>query len=93
MGTKLILPQRNNDIILSKTALTKLVNLSENQFLLASIVLPLHTCFLTTELDGHIVKSSVIRQKGESQNGCFKKTKYAYFSERQHFLTPDQHTG
>ena len=42
-------------------------------------------------LDG--VRMSVIRQKGESQNGCFKKTKYAYFSERQHFLTPDKHTG
>ena len=29
---------------------------------------------------------SVIRQKGESQNGCFKKSK-AKFSERT-FLTP-----
>ena len=25
---------------------------------------------------------SVIRQKGESQNGCFKKTKHAKFSEK-----------
>ena len=24
-----------------------------------------------------LIKSSVIRQKGESQNGCFKKTKHA----------------
>ena len=31
---------------------------------------------------------SVIRQKGESQNGCFKKTKHAKFSEKQTFLTP-----
>ena len=34
-------------------------------------------------------KSSVIRQKGESQNGCcFKKTKHAKFSEKRTFLTP-----
>ena len=32
--------------------------------------------------------SSVIRQKGESQNGCFKKTKHAKFSEKRAFLTP-----
>ena len=31
--------------------------------------------------------SSVIRQKGESQNGCFNKTKHAKFSEKQTFLT------
>ena len=33
-------------------------------------------------------KSSVIRQKGESQNGGRKKTKYAKFSEKQTFLNP-----
>ena len=32
--------------------------------------------------------SSVIRQKGESQNGCFKKTKHAKFPEKRTFLTP-----
>ena len=31
--------------------------------------------------------SSVIRQKGESQNGCFKKAKHAKISEKQTFLT------
>ena len=31
--------------------------------------------------------SSVIRQKGESQNRCFKKTKHTKFSEKQTFLT------
>ena len=31
--------------------------------------------------------SSVIRQKGESQNGCFKKRKHAKFSEKRRFLT------
>ena len=35
-----------------------------------------------------IMKSSVIKQKGESQNGCFKKTKLAKFSEERTFLTP-----
>ena len=33
-------------------------------------------------------KSSVIRQKGESQNGGNKKTKYAKFAEKRTFLTP-----
>ena len=32
--------------------------------------------------------SSVIRQKSESQNGCFKKTNHAKFSEKRTFLTP-----
>ena len=31
---------------------------------------------------------SVISQKCESQNSCFKKTKHATFSEKQTFLTP-----
>ena len=31
------------------------------------------------------LSSSVIRQKGESQNGCFKKTKHAKFSEKVRF--------
>ena len=30
----------------------------------------------------------VIRQKGESQNGSFKKTKHAKFSEKRTFFTP-----
>ena len=30
---------------------------------------------------------SVIRQKGEYQNGCFKKAKHAKISEKQIFLT------
>ena len=36
--------------------------------------------------------SSVIRQKGESQNGCFKKTKHenkTNFPKKKHFLPPD----
>ena len=32
--------------------------------------------------------SLVIRQKGESQNGCFRKTRHAKFSEKRTFLTP-----
>ena len=35
-----------------------------------------------------MLNSSVIRQKSESQNGCFKKTKQAKFSEKRTFLTP-----
>ena len=33
-------------------------------------------------------RTSVIRQKGESQNGYFKKTKHVKFSEKRTFLTP-----
>ena len=36
--------------------------------------------------------SSVIRQKGESQNGCFKITKHVKFSKKRTFLAPDMHT-
>ena len=32
--------------------------------------------------------SSAIRQNGESQSGCYKKTKHTKFSERRTFLTP-----
>ena len=32
--------------------------------------------------------TTVIKQKGESQNECFKKTKHAKFPEKQTFLTP-----
>ena len=31
---------------------------------------------------------SIIRQKNKPQNGGFKKTKHAKFSEKQAFLTP-----
>ena len=34
------------------------------------------------------LKTSGIRQKGESQNGCLKKAKHAKISENQTFLTP-----
>ena len=37
-----------------------------------------------------IDNSSVIRQKGESQNGSFKKTKHTKFSEKWTFLPPDR---
>ena len=32
--------------------------------------------------------TSVIRQKGESQNGCLKKTKQAKFSKKRTLFTP-----
>ena len=35
-----------------------------------------------------LVKSSLIRQKGECENGCFKKTKHAKFFKKRTFLTP-----
>ena len=36
-------------------------------------------------------KPSVIKQKGESQKGCFKKTKHTYFPKKEHFLPIDTH--
>ena len=38
-----------------------------------------------------INKSSVIRQKRESQNECFKKIKHVKFPKNEHFLPPDTH--
>ena len=35
---------------------------------------------------------SVIRQKDESQNGCYKKTKHATFSEKRTLFPPATHT-
>ena len=35
--------------------------------------------------------SLVIRQKGESQNGCFKKKSVPNFSKNEYFLPPDTH--
>ena len=52
------------------------------------------TCYAFKDINNWwIVKhperySSVKRQKGESQNGCFKKAKHAKMSEKQTFLTP-----
>ena len=34
------------------------------------------------------IKSSVVSQKGKSQNGCFKKSKHAKFSKKEKFLSP-----
>ena len=34
--------------------------------------------------------STATSQKGKSQNGCYKKTKHAKFSEKQTFFTPYQ---
>ena len=42
--------------------------------------------------DLNAVISSVTRQKGESQNRCFKKTKQAKFSKNEHLLPSDTYT-
>ena len=36
-------------------------------------------------------KTPVIRQKGESQNGCYQKTKHVKFPKNKHFIPPDTH--
>ena len=44
----------------------------------------MNTIFLTlASVDSKYVKSSVIRQKGKSQSGFFKKTKHAIFPENE----------
>ena len=47
-------------------------------------------CFakLSIKTSPAIHKTSVIRQKSESKNGCFKERKNAKFSEKRTFLTP-----
>ena len=42
---------------------------------------------LNISLLEHYYIPSATRQKGESQNGCYKRTKYAKFSEKQTFFT------
>ena len=60
----------------------------------AQFLWPAQGAKLTAILPGVIYRShgvhvsSVIRQKGESQNGCFKKAKHAKISKKQTFLTP-----
>ena len=41
-----------------------------------------------------MLSSSVIRQKGESQNGCFKKKQSMLnFPKNEHFFSPDTHVS
>ena len=48
---------------------------------------PLTEKYLVVAHFTHHQHASVIRQKGESQDGCFKKTKHTKFSEKRRFLT------
>ena len=43
---------------------------------------------LKKSLVENVCISSVIKQKGESQNGCLKKTKQAKFSKKRTLFTP-----
>ena len=67
--------------LISYLQLRKLAVLRKNSIV---SVLPLIKLLWST----HYVTSSIIRQKGESQNGCLKKTEHAKFSEKRTFLTP-----
>ena len=40
----------------------------------------------------HSIISSVIRQKGQSQNGCYKKKSMPNFLKNEYYLLPDKHT-
>ena len=44
--------------------------------------------FMTAKMNYWISIPSVIRQKVESRNGCFKKTNHVKFSEKRTFRTP-----
>ena len=45
-------------------------------------------CYVLTNGRADLVGN---KAKGKSQKGCFKKTKYAKFSEKRTFLNPDMH--
>ena len=47
---------------------------------------------IQTENRDLLCKSSIIRQKGESQNRCYKNTKHAKFPKNKHFLLLDTQT-
>ena len=66
---------------------TKYNNGNISRFFLV-IFLEINLNFPLVHLDMILLNSSGIRQKGESQNGCFKKAKHAKISEKQTFLTP-----
>ena len=50
------------------------------------------TFFTSLYTNEKIAKSSIISQKGESQNGCFKKKSKSHFPKNELFLPPDMHT-
>ena len=52
------------------------------------MILAMSTLSKPKRIQANCNKSSVIRQKGQSQDGANKKAKQAKFSEKQAFLTP-----
>ena len=61
--------------------------MEENEFSMTRI-----SCITTESGMFYAVKNwSIIRQKDESQNESYKKTKHANFSEKHKFLTPVTH--
>ena len=57
-----------------------------------NVLMIFHKKSKSSEFESHQYHaSSQIREKGESQNGFFKKTKHAKFFEKRAFLTPDTH--
>ena len=50
-----------------------------------------HPCSSSINIVKPMIKSLAITQKGESQNGCFKKTKHTKFFEKRIFLTTWYH--
>ena len=88
-----------NDVI-DLMQLTKLLGLERQSFTIARIWQKKHLSGLDfgnkdflhmASGPNHIYKSLVIRQKGKSQNGCYKKTKHAKFYVKRAFLPPDTH--
>ena len=69
----------NNNIILAQTARFQKHSFRKSQLFHINI----------WEKFNAPLNLSVIRQKDESQNGCYKKTKLAKFSQKKKFLTLD----
>ena len=69
-------------------------NNKKNVYVLLNVrfMLVLSSIWRQVSAEASFMNSSVIRQKGESQNGCFKKTKHVKFSKKRTFLTPDMNT-
>ena len=58
---------------------------------MSMVIKCLYRLFVADILLFFFVNLVLRRQNGESQNGGYKKTKHAKFSENKHVLRPDSH--
>ena len=58
---------------------------------MSNVIKCLYRLFVADILLFFFVNLVLRRQNGKSQNGGYKKTKHAKFSENKHVLRPDSH--